>query len=111
MELVTPAIVPVLDPEFRPPALANRAFRQAVAASGAGVPLVLGLERVNGAHSRYETIVFPADHPQAASNLMYVERLIKFLLWQRGGWKVTIGGPRAIGDPHAYGRPSRTSGS
>lgn len=98
MELIKPTIVPVLDEGFRPPALANRAFRQAVEASGVGVPLVLGVERVNGSLSRYETVVYPPGHPQAGNNLMYVERLVKFLLWQRGGWKVYVGGPRAIGE-------------
>ncbi len=95
--LIPPRFVPPLDKGFRPAALANRAFRAEVAASGAGVPLVLGLERVNGALSRYETIVFPADHPRAEANLFYVERLVKFLLWQRGGWRVYVGGPESIG--------------
>ena len=91
--LVAPAFVPPLEPEFRPAALANRAFRQEVAASGQGVPLVIGLERSDGAASRYETVTFPDGHARAASNLVYAERLVKFLLWARGGWKVTIGGP------------------
>ncbi len=96
--LIEPSIIPPLDPGFRPAVLANRAFRQAVAASGVGVPLVLGLERVNGSLSRFETTVFPDDHPQADSNLRYTERLVKFLLWQKGGWKVYVGGPRHIGE-------------
>jgi predicted NBD/HSP70 family sugar kinase len=96
--LAEPSIVPPLDPGFRPAVLANRAFRQAVAASGVGVPLVLGLERVNGSLSRFETTIFPDDHPQADANLMVVERLVKFLLWQKGGWKVYVGGPRRIGE-------------
>ena len=58
----------------------------------------LGLERANGELSRFETQVFPSDHPRAAANLMYVERLVKFLLWQRGGWHVYVGGPREIGE-------------
>jgi predicted NBD/HSP70 family sugar kinase len=29
-------------------------------------------------------------------NIFYTERLVKFLLWARGGWKVTIGGPPDI---------------
>ncbi|MBX7236258.1 MAG: hypothetical protein K1X65_17875 [Caldilineales bacterium] len=95
--LIPPRFVPPLDKGFRPAALANRAFRAEVAASGAGVPLVIGLERVNGALSRYETIVFPEDHPRAEANLFYVERLVKFLLWQRGGWRVYVGGPESIG--------------
>jgi len=96
--LIPPVFVPPLDEAFRPASLANRAFRAEVTASGAGVPLVIGLERVNGAVSRYETVVFPDDHPRAGANLFYVERLVKFLLWQRGGWKVTIGGPHRIGE-------------
>jgi predicted NBD/HSP70 family sugar kinase len=96
--LIAPSIIPPLDAGFRPAVLANRAFREAVAASGAGVPLVLGLERVNGSLSRFETTVFPDDHPQADANLMYIERLLKFLLWQKGGWKVYVGGPRRVGE-------------
>jgi predicted NBD/HSP70 family sugar kinase len=29
---------------------------------------------------------------------MYAERIFKFLLWQRGGWKAYVGGPRSIGN-------------
>ncbi len=96
--LVEPHFVPPLDEGFRPAALANRAFRQAVMDSGAGVPLVLGVERNDGELSRYETVVFADEHPRAGANLRYAERLVKFLLWQRGGWKVYVGGPRRIGE-------------
>ncbi len=95
-ELMGPRLVPPLDHAFRPAALANRAFRQAV--SGIGVPLVLGLLRDNGALTRFETEVFPEGHPGAEANLRYVERLLKMLLWQRGGHQVYVGGPRCIGD-------------
>ncbi len=97
LKLVKPKLVPPLDNEFRPAVLANRAFQDAVKASGAGVPLVFGLERADGALSRFETTVWPDDHPQAAANLTYAERLVKFLLWQRGGWKVYVGGPTTVG--------------
>jgi predicted NBD/HSP70 family sugar kinase len=96
-KLLQPRIVPALDPGFRPPVLANHAFRQAVAESGVGVPLVIGLERTNGSLSRFETVIFPDDHPQAEANLDYVERIVKFLLWQRGGWRVYIGGSPRVG--------------
>lgn len=96
-KLIAPKFAPPLDPGFRPASLANRAFRQEVAASRKGVPLALGLERNNGQFSRYETMVFPDGHPRAGANLMYVERLVKMLLWQRGGWKVYVGGPRSVG--------------
>ena len=97
-KLVPPQFVPPLDPEFRPAVLANRAFQKEVAQSGQGTPLVLGLERLAGETSRFETQVFPEGHPRAEANLMYAERLVKFLLWQRGGWKVYVGGPRSIGE-------------
>ena len=95
-DLAKPAIVPPLEPMFAPAALANRAFLHEAKANG--VPLVIGLERENGEVSRFETVVFPEDHPQAGANLAYVERLVKFLLWQRGGYKVYVGGPRSIGE-------------
>jgi predicted NBD/HSP70 family sugar kinase len=97
-ELVKPRFVPPLDTKFRPAVLANRLFQEKVQDSGAGVPLVLGLERADGCVSRFETLVFPDDHPQAAANLSYAERLLKFLLWERGAWKVYVGGPRRNGN-------------
>jgi predicted NBD/HSP70 family sugar kinase len=32
------------------------------------------------------------------ATLLYVERIVKFLLWQRGGWKLYVGGPSDIGE-------------
>jgi predicted NBD/HSP70 family sugar kinase len=94
--LVKPLFTPPLDPGFRPASLANRAFRKE--ASGVGVPVVIGLERGGNEIGRFETLVFPENHPRAREGLFYIERILKFLLWQRGGWKVYIGGPRFIGD-------------
>jgi len=56
-ELVKPHFVPPLEGSFRPASLANRAFRTKVVESGCGVPLVFGLERVDGALGRFETMV------------------------------------------------------
>ncbi|HEU5123215.1 MAG TPA: ROK family protein [Verrucomicrobiae bacterium] len=84
-----------LDPDFQPAILFNRSYTEAVEASGQGVPLVLGLERENGLISRFETHVFPKADPVT---LRYVERIVKFLLWSRGGWKLHFGGPKVIGE-------------
>lgn len=89
------AVAAPLDPGFLPAALFNRSFQKAVLASGKGVPLVLGLERENGLVSRFETRVHPNSD---SSTLRYVERLVKFLLWSRGGWKLHFGGPVSIGE-------------
>ncbi len=93
-----PRTAPPLDLIYRPAVLANRAFRAAVAASGAGVPLVFGLERPQGALSRFETVVYPDRHPDVRANLPYAERILKFLLWQRGAYRVYVGGPAGIGE-------------
>jgi len=69
-----------------------------VAASGAGVPLVVALERLDGSLSRYDTVAFPEGHPRADANLRYAERLVKFLLWPRGGWRAIVGGPPSVGE-------------
>jgi predicted NBD/HSP70 family sugar kinase len=98
LQLVTPKISPPLDGSFRPAVLANRAFQRAVQESGTSERLTLALERPDGSVSRFETKVFPLDHPRSDENLMYAERLLKFLLWQRGGWKVYVGGPERVGD-------------
>ncbi len=90
--------MPPLDVDFRPAVLANHAFLDEVEKSGAGTPLVIALERSDGSISRYETKVFPDGHEQANANLMYIERLVKFLLWQRGAWRVYMGGPKSVGN-------------
>ncbi len=96
MELISPKVSPPLDKAFRPAVLANHNFQSQVLP--VGVPLVIGLERSGGEFSRFETSVFPAGHPNAGANFQYVERLVKFLLWQRGGFRIYIGGPREIGE-------------
>ena len=95
-ELVKPQFTPPLDNEFRPAVLATRAFERA--AADVGVPLIFGLQRDDGKLSRFETKVFPKNHPLRDTNLFYAERMLKFLLWQRGGSKVYVGGPRDIGE-------------
>jgi predicted NBD/HSP70 family sugar kinase len=90
-----PNIACPLDPGFQPAALFNREYVAAAKKSGNAEPLVLGLERENGLLSRYETMVrAEAD----ADTLRYVERIVKFLLWARGGWKLHVGGPKEIGE-------------
>jgi predicted NBD/HSP70 family sugar kinase len=97
-DLASPQVVPALDPGFRPAALANRAFRRAVSESGQAAPLAIGLERPDGTISRYDTQVFAEGDAKADLNLPYAERLVKFLLWQKGGCKVTVGGPKSVGE-------------
>jgi predicted NBD/HSP70 family sugar kinase len=90
-----PAISAPLDPGFQPAVLFNREYREKVESSEKAVSLVIGLERESGLVSRFETTVFPDADPQT---LTYVERLVKFLIWSRGGWKLHFGGPAEIGE-------------
>jgi len=88
---------PVLDPQFVPASLWNRAYRALTDARG-GQPLALALERGDGSISVFRTSILPQDPAHARLNERYVERLLKFLLWQRGGWRVTVAGEPAIAD-------------
>lgn len=96
-ELAKPKVTPPLQPGFAPAVLANRAYLKAVGDSGRGVPLVIGLERHQGQFSVYRTQCFDQGASSAHLNLPYCERLVKMLLWQRGGWRVVIGGPPKVG--------------
>jgi predicted NBD/HSP70 family sugar kinase len=87
--------VPPLDPGFQPAVVVNRNYVATARKTGQAVPLIIGLERECGLLSRYVTFVYPEDN---AATLRYVERMVKFLLWARGGWKIFIGGPPAIGE-------------
>lgn len=94
---VQPRLVPPLDPEFVPASLVSRRFRKEALEAG-GPVCRIGVEQGNGSVSLFETPVFPEGHAKFAVNLPIIERTVKFLLWQRGGWKVYVGGPAAIGE-------------
>jgi predicted NBD/HSP70 family sugar kinase len=106
VEAAKPRVAPSLHPDFVSAALWNRAFRQAAQGDAHSVPLVVGLERSDGSLSRYQTIVFPSEHSFFKPSLRYAERLVKSLLWMRGGYKVIVGGPPEIGEhiKQAYSR-------
>ena len=94
---VSPKFRPVLDPEFLPASLWTRAYRALVQGSGRARPLAVVLEREDGFTSVFRTQVLPHEGAGAALNERYVERLVKFLLWQKGGGRVRIAGEAAIG--------------
>jgi predicted NBD/HSP70 family sugar kinase len=93
---VEPRIHSPLDPGFVPAILVNREFQRLV--KNEGEKAVIGLERGSGDTSRVELTVFPDHHPLSIWNNRYVERIVKFLLWQRGSYKLFF-----------YGSPSITS--
>lgn len=86
---------PGLDEHFRPIVMDNREYRKAVEESG-GVPLKIALERNDGLISTVQTRVLKDDWRD--DNIIYVERLLKTLLYLKGGWRVLFAGPKYIED-------------
>lgn len=93
---VTPKLCPALDREFLPAALWNRAYRELVAHDRGARPIAFALVRADGTASVHHDRVLSIGHPAAAHTLRYAERLLKFLLWQKGGCWVLIAGADEI---------------
>jgi len=85
-------IKPELDPEFIPAVIWNRNYQEKVTASGASVDVELALVRPDETCSVYSARILPLTTENEETTLYYLERIIKFLLWQRGGCKVMISG-------------------
>ena len=97
LELVAPRQTPVLDPWFRPAALANRLFRRQVRQAGNPVPVRLALEQADGSIFHFATEVFSPERQEVEANFTYLERLVKTLLWSRGGFRLHFDGPSSLG--------------
>ena len=91
--LVAPRVAPPLDPDFRPAVLATRAFADMAHATPDAVPVRVALEQADGSVFHFDTKVLPPSHPAAAANAVHLERLVKFILWSRGGWRIYVDGP------------------
>lgn len=100
----TPAALPALqlppplDPGFLSAAHWNRAYTAQCRALPDSRPFAIALERPDGTVSVHETSLLPNTREFAALNFRFAERLLKFLLWQRGGARVFIGGAREISE-------------
>ena len=87
----------ILDKEFTPMMLVYREFTEAARAAG-GSKLVIGIERNKGYVSAFETVIYPEGTGHDDENYDFIERLVKSLLWVRGGHKVIIAGSKLIAD-------------
>jgi predicted NBD/HSP70 family sugar kinase len=94
----SPKFRPPVDPEFAPAALWNRSYRELVRRSVRAVEVAIALERSDGGTSVFRTAILPHEGENAALNERYIERLLKFLLWQKGGCRVTFAGEPRIAD-------------
>lgn len=86
-----------LDPGFMPMSLVYREFEEAVQKEG-GEKLMLALERNDGLVSTLTLEVFREGTGHDEENYAFVERLVKSLLWTRGGYRVMISGPKTLAD-------------
>jgi len=93
---VLPKVRPALDPEFLPAVLWNRAYRELVARDPSARPFALVLTCADGTTAFHRDRLLSVAHPAAAHTLRYVERLLKFLLWQKGGCQVLVAGADEI---------------
>ena len=78
--------VPELDPGFIPLRVFNRAFLR-----GAKVPVGIAVERADGCCAAVETFVHGTPEMHAA-DYYYVDRLVKTLLWVKGGFRIYVRG-------------------
>jgi len=108
IELPVPGIAPDLDSVFRPAVLARREFQKA--AQRFPRPVLLALERNEGSITRFDTVVPDGQSPAFGLGFFHLERLVKFLLWSRGGWKLWFSGPAELGDQLTRHYQSTSSG-
>ncbi len=94
---INPKFTPKHDPDFAAASLFERAYQELAARLGS-VKIVLALERTGGSVSRFETVAIPPSAGYLDATLLRIERIVKFLLWQRGGHTLYCGGPPEIGE-------------
>ena len=82
--------VPELDQEFIPLYKFNRAFL-----AGAEKPVGLAVERANGEVAAVETFIHGTEALHQA-DCYYINRLVKTLLWMKGGFKIYVRGDESI---------------
>ncbi|MBO5644123.1 MAG: ROK family protein [Lentisphaeria bacterium] len=87
---VAPAIRPELDPEYVPAVLWNREYRKLAAETAGSKRVVFSFKRPNGTVSVFDTVMLPHTAEYREINIKYAERIIKFLLWMKGGYEVVI---------------------
>ena len=82
--------IPKLDPNFIPIGRFNRAFLKT-----ARKPLGIAVERADGQIARVDTFIHGTPD-YAAADRYYLDRLVKTLLWMKGGFKVYVSGDRVM---------------
>ncbi len=92
-----PIIKLALDPGYVPIILANQKFSNAVRRSIDPVQIKIAVVRSNSQIAVKIVDIFNPLLKQEEANYLYIERLVKTLLWLKGGFKVIFGGPSHLG--------------
>lgn len=85
-------VIPALEPEHLPAKIWNMAYRELVARDLGAREFAIALQRIDGSSFVHRDRVLSANHPAAELSATYVERLLKFLLWQKGGSRILVAG-------------------
>jgi predicted NBD/HSP70 family sugar kinase len=93
---VAPKVRSPLDPQFLPAALWHRAYAALVANDPGARPFSIVLMRPDSSVFRHDTRVLSATHSGASFTQLFAERLLKFLLWMKGGSRVLVAGADEI---------------
>ncbi len=91
---ISPVLKPVYDPGFLP--LGKFISWYQKQAAGSREEIGLAIERENRLVSAWKSKILPLSPETGPLTMAYVERLTKFLLWQKGGWKIYFQGPEEI---------------
>jgi len=91
-----PAGILRLDPGFSPIILAISEFESQVRASQNPEPVTIALERTGSQVYRTDRLVFNDSYEHQEDNFLYIERLIKTLLWLKGGYRLYLYGPEEL---------------
>ena len=86
-----------LDPNYVPIILGNIAYEKAVKDSEEPVEVIIAIQRSNHQIAKTTCSVFNEKYHQEDVNFLYVERLIKTLIWLKGGYKIYIAGDQKLG--------------
>ena len=89
---------PVLDPDFTAPVLWTKAYEEKVAAEPRSHVVELALTRLDGTCFRWSGKVLPNEGENVKLNHFYIERIVKFLLWMKGGCTILVAGDDSIAE-------------
>lgn len=84
----------MLDKDYKPMFLWQKEFLSSLGTNKESY--LLALERGEGEIKVYKTHIFQSGHEE--ENLIYIERIVKFMLWAYGGYRFYLSGNRKVSE-------------